>query len=90
MAAIEKEHAVTEVIDGLVESIQAGKSKMVDGNYGWALDGRLHADGWENHRTFSRCKVASFESHLKKDGRTVEIIVSCCMGTFTQVTVGKE
>lgn len=45
---------------------------------------------WVDFESHSYCKVASFEAHLKKGHRKVEIISASFMGVFTEVRVHDE
>ena len=72
----------------LFDRIEAGESfsNNTDGNYGSELCQLLSEAGYKPYRTYSQCKVASFESHLQKGSREVDVVVSNFMGVFTQVS----
>lgn len=63
------------------------KNDSWDGATGAQISKELKLLGWTPALSLSKCHVASFEDHLKKEGKKVEILVSNCMGVFTQVTV---
>jgi hypothetical protein len=49
------------------------------------LHSALIGRGWDYYESHSYCKVASFESHLQKGHRRIEIISSAFMGVFTTI-----
>lgn len=53
--------------------------------YARNLANALRHKGWEDYETHSYCKVASYEAHLKKGHRRVEITSACFMGVFTDI-----
>jgi len=73
----------------LFDRIEAGEKvhESKDGNFGRELHKRLSEAGYKPFQTYSKCKVASFESHLQKGSQEVDILVSNFMGTFTQISV---
>ena len=83
MTATEKETKAKDAFD----LIMAGDDVHLttNGNFGSELDTLLRAEGFKSERTGSRCKVASFESNLEKNGTHVHIVVSNLFGVFTQV-----
>jgi hypothetical protein len=66
-----------------------GDSVTVDEGSGYArdLDETLRDLGWTTATSYSECSKASFESHLKKGDRRIEIVCASFMGVFTQVSV---
>ena len=67
---------------------KCGGSVTVDEGSGFAreLDQHLRASGWTTATSYSECGKASFESHLKKADRRIEIVCASFMGVFTQVS----
>jgi hypothetical protein len=55
--------------------------------FGRNLDKHLRDLGWKTATSYSECSKASFESHLKKGDRRIEIVCASFMGVFTQVSV---
>lgn len=47
----------------------------------------LRERGWKAYSSLSACKVATFETHLKKGARKIEIVSSFFLGPFTEVHV---
>jgi hypothetical protein len=61
---------------------------ILDGHHGQAIERALRQHGAKEAKSHSSCKVASFESHLKlPDGRTVHLVNSNFMGSFTDIEV---
>ena len=75
--------ALAKKIDG------GGDSVTLDEGWGFARDLDLHLRdlGWTTATSYSECSKASFESHLKKADRRIEIVCASFMGVFTQVSV---
>jgi len=68
-------------VDGGHEGMQVERGST----FGRSVAGVLYDKGWANYETHSYCTKASFEAHLKKGNRRVEIISSSFMGVFTIV-----
>lgn len=54
-------------------------------SFGRTVAAVLEDKGWRPFETGSYCSKATFETHLKKGNRRVEIISAVFMGAFTQV-----
>jgi hypothetical protein len=51
---------------------------------------QLRANGFEDYENHSRCKVASAEYHVRKDGMYVDIASSFFLGVFTIIRAYKS
>ena len=83
-----RESIECEAID-LVLRIKGGE-KFHDNSDGWngqRLSTLLTQSGFKPYSTGSRCKVASFEVDLEKNGTRVSIVESDFFGKFTLVKV---
>lgn len=74
-----------EEIAAELENGPVHKTVDVGTGFGQSLATLLYKNGWSDYETRSRCKVASCEFHLQKNGRVVEIISSFFLGPFTQI-----
>ena len=71
----------------LVEKKDVGQHQAEQGaGFGRLLAEELRKRGFRPVESYSKCDVADFECHLKKSGKSVEIISSCFMGVFTEVS----
>jgi len=73
-------YAMAKLIDrGCKHPSQVEKGREFASN----LASILMSLGWEEYESYSYCKVASFEQHLQKGHRRIEIISSSFIGVFT-------
>lgn len=75
-----------------VEKIENGNGLQVDKGSRWGreLCAALRENGWKSAKSYSKCSVASFEAHLEKGNKRLEITSACFMGAFTNVYVWEK
>jgi hypothetical protein len=80
-------HTVAEIIDdGVLGTF------FIENNasYGRDLETSLLQLGYDRYTSASRCTVASFESHLQKDGTFIEIVSADLNGTFIRIKIWED
>lgn len=75
-------------IDELKPNTSISRQVEQGREYAVKLYNALRKLGFEDAERHSVCSVATFESHLEKGGKRVEIISSSFMGVFTIINVG--
>jgi hypothetical protein len=70
----------TKIDDG-----STGMQVEEGGGFGRSLYQGLLSKGWVHAESYSECSKASFEAHLKKGNRRVEIISASFLGVFTDI-----
>ena len=78
----------------LCKEVDDGRESItVDGEgrqFASSLARYLEQHGWVEYETYSECSKATFEAHVQKGNRRVDIISAVFLGPFVQITCWTE